>query len=369
MKKLISYLCVLLCLLTTSCEQTIRDAVVSNRAQESFSMFWHSMDSSYVFFDKNHRDWDAFYSKWLGILDDAKEDDIKDWVDSLVQDMADIQIDVWSGISGYSYDGPDSIFSKYQSPCGGWRQNYPRWENNTDPYVFDGGEENFTGACIYTIHRNGDSISAPYLYIVPGKWGSKVENNKDFWQEYLPKYAENIKGTILDLREMSDMQLDDMLELLRYFLPTSSNVIFYTCERSTSLNNRTAYTPITPYLLDGYGTFAEIPMCLLFDVQTQNEANIMSYVLHSLHPNITTISMNYTLGGGGIRSMHKYVTKDETFGFSVQFPTIRLSNNKYTTFDTPLYPDISVPYEKFVYNRQGMIDKCLVICMDVLDKQ
>lgn len=371
MKKTAVYLSALACLLT-GCVQEIRDKYVENKAQEAFSMFWNDLDSNYVFFDENLKNWDSSYTKWTKILEGAVEDNIRDLADSLVQEMADIQTSVSAGpLISYEYSGADSILSKYQGSCCGWRGGYPRWKDNTDPYIFIGGEQHFTGATIYTFRRNGDTISAPYLYIMPGMpgWGSTLQNNNAFWQEKITLYATHHKGVVLDIRGVNRLQWDDMLELLRYFIPQGANTIFYTRQRDHSTNERTTYTAAEPYKLEGYGTFANVPLCLIFDVYTQNEANIMAYILSSMHPKITSISMNYTLGGGGIRTTHKYITKDESFGFVASYPTIRLSNEKYTSFHAPLYPDISIPFEEFVYNRRGMIDRCLVVSMDVLDSQ
>lgn len=368
MKRIVFCLCTL-CIVATGCQQTIRDNIVKNKAQETFAMFWHDIDENYVFFDDKHGDWDAFYTKGMDILGNATEDNIREIADSIVREIADIQIYLWAYRQGFRYYGEDSLLSKYADPCGGWRGNYPKWENNTDPYIFDGGEECFTGACIYTFHRNGDSITPPYLYVTPGLigWGSDVKYNKEFWKENMSQYAANSKGVVLEMRDIKEMKWDDMLELLKYFLPQGANTIFYTREREPSSNNRITYTTKAPYIVEGYGTFADMPLCIIFDASTQNEANIMTYVLYSMHPKVTTISKGFTLGGGGMRSTHTYITKDESFGFHAKYPSVRLSNDKYDSFNAPLYPDISVPYEGFVYNRRGMIDRCLEKSMDVLD--
>lgn len=345
------YAIVIACI-SVSCEP-ITKKIVSNTAQEAFGDIWADMDTCYAFFEEKQCDWDAYYQKYMQKLAHADEESIPRIMEEFIEEFADPQVIVWIGLNAWNYFPSDSI------AVVGWTSGFL---SNNDVYIWGKSESCYTGTHINTLWRTEDS-TLTYMYLVPDHYNQAAQSSFPFWEDKFSDYAQNVSGVIIDLRGASDMHTDALIEFCRYFIPEGKQTLFYTSNQQD--NNQHSLSQPAPYIVEGYGTFAKMPLAILFSTHTTGEANIMAYILSSNHPHATTISTHYTGGGGGLRKEQLYEQQGK-YAIRVMYPTIHLSNEQYPSFNKPLHPKKSFPYEPLKLTT-NYTDPYLVAAIDAID--
>lgn len=337
-------------LVLCSCE-AVKERVVKNEAQKLYNSFWELLYENYVNF--GDADYDAIYEKGFNMLSEIPADSINTQearrklmacADSIVNDIRDQQLLVWSGRMAAEY--------------------MPEYENS-GLTIFPGENAiynaeqlaNMSGSHFFSISRLADGKK--FYYFVPQLSTFRWSDYPDFVEANMQVYAEDdeYEGMIIDLRGRF-MYEDYMCMYLQHFLPDKDTVIFYTQQR-TNKEDRHALSEKTAYRLRGLGTCCSRPVVAIIDGGTAGVFNICAHVLAGCS-NVTTVGMAATYPSGTLTKT-LYITNDQNKPFaSTMIPALVVSND-VRRFSESLEPMVKLPFE-----GKPSFDQNIVTAMDVI---
>lgn len=334
------YLLVVACFLLAACTQnngqepheTPHDKIVNHVFWEVYDALWDTLYNEYVNFEYLHNE--DVYDYGYQCLEKANKDSINEViaaVDSFVQAMGDRLF-----MMGYQ-----SYHLTYLGHHQGLETDGRWWPYGCDNDYYTLTKIGEEWNCVFFTLQS-KKTNKRYLYFMPTNQEVTPKVSELMRKHLLSYSAEDYSGLFVDLRSNGfKMTINELDELLAYFLPAKDTIAYYTQKRKCR-EDLYALSEKVPHHITGHGMLCDIPCSLLITYNTYDLANCLAHILSGL-PNVTTYGKMNTEGGGALtKTLTLIDPKTSAYIGFVRFPTTILSGETMV-YNRPLEPDYKIP--------------------------